>query len=729
MDNSATPEIRIFVSYAREDKRWLDPADPHNLIPFLVESLRRDNVSFWTDNDLRAGEEYKKSISQQIDGSQVAILIVSQHFLNSEFIESTEMPQIQQRAEGGELVVVPILVEPCAWQEYPLLASRQMIPGPRPLIEHIQNDADWAQVRFDILSSLKLTLHAPQRAESSSRPAVRSTSSSAPVLPPSQFAPQFRLGNLLHWSTWKSCGCNLLRSPIAYVLLSILLVTVLDSSLVAGNDFSLFGANSRFYILGITYRNLTAVLWLLLSCLCVHRNVSSRFSSHKLLNAARWGLAAFALYLVVPRMFGRHSDALVAALFFTLLPLAFLIFLRFSRSDKNIHAIVSILSGAMLARWSAFFYYTYGHRSWTQFAVVAAIAAEWIALSFVFRKPQKTRLACGIASPATVAVLVFSILFWVSIPEFPSNTLDYSSGHVGPVLDVEPSLDGQKLFSIDSERNVKVRDIDGDNAQPATTLTVSTVRSQPGPNSMDYFHYSSTQFSPDLSAVLATDNDGKCTDLWSLADGALIDSVCGADGVRFGSGGTSLVSWSESGKYVLLSKIADGKLTPSMKFMGTAVSQATTTPDNQQLVFVVNDNVVNFLNTDKSSALKSISLAKDGSKIRFLSFSPTGQFLIAQFDSDIVLWDMKIQKIVRILKCPKCSTGSVRISPNGHVVAAIVDDIAIALWNIDSGKSMKSLQGRNIPIESFAFTPDGRTIVSGNTDSTIKYWDVGFSLN
>jgi hypothetical protein len=57
--------------------------DPYNFIPFLAESLRRDHVSFWTDNDLHAGDEYQKLINEKIDSSQFAILIVSQHFLNS----------------------------------------------------------------------------------------------------------------------------------------------------------------------------------------------------------------------------------------------------------------------------------------------------------------------------------------------------------------------------------------------------------------------------------------------------------------------------------------------------------------------------------------------------------------------------------------------------------------------------------------------------------------------
>ncbi len=148
--------MRIFVSYAREDKRWLDPDYRFSLIPYLQESLRRYDVAFWFDKVLIGGEEFKPRIETEIDRAQIALLIVTQHFLNSEFIETFEMPRIGQRAERGQMVVVPVLVEPCAWNDYPFLADRQMVPSASPLIHYIESESKWADVRFQILDGLKL---------------------------------------------------------------------------------------------------------------------------------------------------------------------------------------------------------------------------------------------------------------------------------------------------------------------------------------------------------------------------------------------------------------------------------------------------------------------------------------------------------------------------------------------------------------------------------------------
>lgn len=147
--------VRIFVSYAREDRRWLDPNDQRSLIPFLKDSLKKQHVLFWYDEGLIPGEEFKRRIESEIDGADIALLIVSQDFLNSEFIEKEEMPRIASRAKLGKMVILPILVGPCDWHEYGFLADRHMVPASRPLIEFTDSDISWSKIRKEILDGVK----------------------------------------------------------------------------------------------------------------------------------------------------------------------------------------------------------------------------------------------------------------------------------------------------------------------------------------------------------------------------------------------------------------------------------------------------------------------------------------------------------------------------------------------------------------------------------------------
>jgi hypothetical protein len=147
--------IRIFVSYAREDKDWLDPNCPNNLVPFLEDSLRKQNVVFWYDKTLKPGDVFSREIEEQIDRSQIALLVVSQSFLNSDYIEQKELPRIGHQAKLGQLVIVPVLVERCKWSKVPILAERQMVPAGKPLIDYTVSKPEWKGILADILDGIE----------------------------------------------------------------------------------------------------------------------------------------------------------------------------------------------------------------------------------------------------------------------------------------------------------------------------------------------------------------------------------------------------------------------------------------------------------------------------------------------------------------------------------------------------------------------------------------------
>ena len=56
----------IFVSYSHMDRKWLDPAYPYALIPWLENTLRRDGATLWYDRSdvdgLQAGDQFHSEI-------------------------------------------------------------------------------------------------------------------------------------------------------------------------------------------------------------------------------------------------------------------------------------------------------------------------------------------------------------------------------------------------------------------------------------------------------------------------------------------------------------------------------------------------------------------------------------------------------------------------------------------------------------------------------------------
>ena len=149
--------IHVFVSYSHRDDTWVKEGT-HGLIPWLAQQLKRNNVEIWYDHALKhlPGAEYRKLIQSEIDRAHIAILLISQDFVSSDFIQEFELPWIRERVDRGDLSLIPILVGSTLDEDLGWLADRQMIPGkPAPLIEYTESTAKWQAVRLEILGAIR----------------------------------------------------------------------------------------------------------------------------------------------------------------------------------------------------------------------------------------------------------------------------------------------------------------------------------------------------------------------------------------------------------------------------------------------------------------------------------------------------------------------------------------------------------------------------------------------
>jgi WD40 repeat protein len=65
-------------------------------------------------------------------------------------------------------------------------------------------------------------------------------------------------------------------------------------------------------------------------------------------------------------------------------------------------------------------------------------------------------------------------------------------------------------------------------------------------------------------------------------------------------------------------------------------------------------------------------------------------------------------------------------TPDGAVLASAggnAEDLAIRLWDVASGQSIRKLDGHSGIVWGLAFSPDGQLLVSVSSDSTAKIWD------
>lgn len=99
----------LFISYAHEDKEWLERLQKH-----LRPLLRGTTITAWDDRKIQPGAEWLKEIQNALRDARVAVLLTSADFFDSDFITNHEVPKLIDAAEQGRLRILWIAVRPSA---------------------------------------------------------------------------------------------------------------------------------------------------------------------------------------------------------------------------------------------------------------------------------------------------------------------------------------------------------------------------------------------------------------------------------------------------------------------------------------------------------------------------------------------------------------------------------------------------------------------------------------
>jgi tetratricopeptide (TPR) repeat protein len=114
---------KIFISYSHKDLEWKDRVDKHLRI-FQLEGIWRT----WDDRHIPVGTAWEKEITNQIQSAHAAVLLITTDFLISDFIRNNEVPLVLERWQKNEIIVFPVILEPCSWQAVHWLKQMQIFP-------------------------------------------------------------------------------------------------------------------------------------------------------------------------------------------------------------------------------------------------------------------------------------------------------------------------------------------------------------------------------------------------------------------------------------------------------------------------------------------------------------------------------------------------------------------------------------------------------------------------
>ena len=64
------------------------------------------------------------------------------------------------------------------------------------------------------------------------------------------------------------------------------------------------------------------------------------------------------------------------------------------------------------------------------------------------------------------------------------------------------------------------------------------------------------------------------------------------------------------------------------------------------------------------------------------------------------------------------------VTPDGRRAVSASDDKTLKVWDLESGRELRTLEGHSAWVNGVAVTPDGRRAVSASGDKTLKVWDL-----
>jgi hypothetical protein len=113
----------VFISYSHKDEAWKDRLQPH-----IMMLQREGHLEVWEDRQIGHGAEWYDQIKEVMEKADVAICLISPHYLASRFCVKEEIPYLLERRKSEGMLLIPVLLRPCAWKAISWLSPLQMMP-------------------------------------------------------------------------------------------------------------------------------------------------------------------------------------------------------------------------------------------------------------------------------------------------------------------------------------------------------------------------------------------------------------------------------------------------------------------------------------------------------------------------------------------------------------------------------------------------------------------------
>jgi WD40 repeat protein len=279
--------------------------------------------------------------------------------------------------------------------------------------------------------------------------------------------------------------------------------------------------------------------------------------------------------------------------------------------------------------------------------------------------------------------------------------------HANTVWSVAFSPDGMTIASGSEDQTIRLWD--SSNGDCMRTL-------QGYRNAM-----TSVAFSPD-GKVLASGSEDRTVRLWDIEGGrcenlpAFVDRIWSlafnADGTMLASSAVEVGLWDMRGKRW-------AKIFPHP----TWVYSVAFSPDGRLLATCDDDGTTRLWNISSNSNQPARIFQEGTNSCWSVALSSVDNIIAAAGDDVIRIWDIESGKRLRSLQDHTKTVLSIAISPDGTTLVSGSEDCTVRIWLAHTGSRIKILEGHTGSVNTVAFSRDGKQVASGSQDTTIRLWN------
>jgi WD40 repeat protein len=214
--------------------------------------------------------------------------------------------------------------------------------------------------------------------------------------------------------------------------------------------------------------------------------------------------------------------------------------------------------------------------------------------------------------------------------------------------------------------------------------------------------------------------------------GSVYSVACSPDGKWIVSSGAGSDSQGQPvPNELLIWDARTGKQTGSFTGHTKPVTCVAFSPDSRWIVSSSYDGTLrvwevakgkNIMTFNGRAGVNSVSFSRDGKRIVSGGAAIQNQGVHAM--GEVTLWDSATSQQVWTITGHNHVVESVAYSPDGKWIVSGSDDRSLKIWDAESGQETKTFRGHGDMVTSVAFSPDGKRIVSASRDFTIRIWNV-----